>query len=266
MNKQDKHIYTSPYAGNRRKKEKVYNMLIAVFITLFILGAAGLMIVSRNMRNEKKQLQQLAGLVAENRHTTTESAQDDRLQRYRQLHRQNRDFFGWIEIEGTDVNYPVMHTPDYPEKYLRADFDGNYSFSGLPFLDRRCTEDSDNMLVYGHNMIDGGMFTDIAKYKDERYWQSHPVIKFDTLYNQYEYEVMYAFYDRVYNSDEDVFKFYQFVDADDAQSFTQAIDSLSRKSLYNTGVTAEYGDSLLTLVTCGYHTTNGRFVVVTRRK
>lgn len=266
MGKQDKHIYTAPVTADCRKKKKVYRVLMAVFITLFAAGATGLLLIGRNMRNEKKRLQHLAGIVAENHNTTTESEQDGKMQRYQQLHRQNKDFFGWIQIDGTDVNYPVMHTPDYPEKYLRADFECNYSFSGLPFLDYRCTENSDNMLVYGHNMIEGGMLTDIAKYKDEEYWQAHPVVKFDTLCNQYEYEVMYAFYDRVYNADENVFKFYQFVDADNRQAFADAIDSLSRKSLYDTGVTAEYGDSLLTLVTCGYHTANGRFVVVARRK
>ena len=77
---------------------------------------------------------------------------------------------------------------------------------------------------------------------------------------------MSVFYDRIYYSHEDVFKFYKFVDAENEADFDYAVSQLKKKALYDTGVTAEYGDKLITLVTCAYHVDNGRFVIVARRK
>lgn len=187
------------------------------------------------------------------------------LPQYTTLYEKNPEIFGWIRIDDTRIDYPVMHTPDDPEKYLHADFNGQYSYSGLPFLDASCTEDSDNLLIYAHNMLDGSMFRSLLKYESKDYWQQHPVISFDTLYETQEYEVLSAFYDRVYYKTETCFKFYQFIDAENEEDYNHAISQFKEKQLYNTGITAEYGDQLITLVTCAYHTDNGRFVVVARK-
>jgi sortase B len=173
---------------------------------------------------------------------------------------------GWIRMDGTSLDYPVMHTPDDPEKYLHVDFDQKNSYPGTPFLDAACTMDSTNLLIYGHNMPNGTMFRSLFKYEQSHYWREHPTIVFDTLYEQQEYEVLSAFYDRVYYKTETVFKFYQFIDPETEEEFNAGIEQLKKKSLYDTGVTAQYGDKLITLVTCSYHTDNGRFVVVARRK
>lgn len=92
---------------------------------------------------------------------------------------QNRECIGWICIEGTAVNYPVMHTPNDPQKYLRNDFYREYSVSGVPFLDYRCTLDT-NLILYGHNMKNGTMFADLKKYLDKDFRAQHPVIEFET--------------------------------------------------------------------------------------
>ena len=188
------------------------------------------------------------------------------LTKYAPLYEQNSDLFGWLRIEDTVIDYPVMYTPDDPEKYRRADFAGEYSYSGTPFLDSACTADSDNLLIYGHNMRDGSMFHSLINYQDEAYWQAHSTISFDTLYEEGEYEVLAAFYDRVYYQHEKCFKFYQFIDAADETDFDNAIANLRSKALYDTGVTAVYGDKLITLVTCTYQVEDGRFVVVARKK
>ena len=113
-------------------------------------------------------------------------------------------------------------------------------------------------------MKNGTMFKTLVLYEKEKYWKEHPQIMFTTLYEERTYEVIAAFFDRVYYSYEDVFKFYRFIDAEDEAQFADAIANYKEKALYDTGVTAEYGDKLLTLVTCSYHTNNGRFVVVAR--
>ena len=159
-----------------------------------------------------------------------------------------------------------MHTPTDPEKYLHTNFKREYSFGGIPFIDANCSADSDNLLIYGHNMLDGSMFRSLPKYESKSYWQAHPTIHFDTLYEEGEYEVLAAFYDRVYYTYENCFKFYQFIDAADEADFNNAISNFRSKALYDTGVTATYGDKLITLVTCAYHVEDGRFVVVARKK
>ena len=115
-------------------------------------------------------------------------------------------------------------------------------------------------------MPNGTMFRSLMKYEQSTYWKDHPVIVFDTLYQQQEFEVLAAFYDRVYYKTEDVFKFYQFIDPETEEEFNNGIAQFKEKALYDTGITAEFGDQLITLVTCAYHTDNGRFVVVARRK
>lgn len=79
---------------------------------------------------------------------------------------QNPDFFGWISIEGTELNYPVMHTPKDEEYYLRRDFNGEDSQSGVPFLSASCYEGCGNYLIYGHNMKNGSMFATLLAYAD----------------------------------------------------------------------------------------------------
>ena len=188
------------------------------------------------------------------------------LEQYAKDAEKNPDMFGWLQIEGTKIDYPVMHTPDDPEKYLYKSFNGIPSASGSLFMDAKCSADSDNLIIYGHNIKNGTMFNSILKYESIDYFNEHPVIRFDTIYEEQEFEVMAAFYDRVYyKSETDVFKFYQFIDAEDQADFDSAVQTLKDKSIYDTGITAEYGDQLIMLVTCAYHTDNGRFVVVARK-
>lgn len=179
---------------------------------------------------------------------------------------QNPDVVGWIKIEGTKVDYPVMHTPDDPEKYLHLNFNEKYSFGGLPFIDANCTlfPENDNLIIYGHNMLDGSMFRTLMKYEKEDFWQAHPTIRLDIKDEEREYEIVSVFRDRVYYSYEDCFKFYYFYDAYSKEALDEAVDYYQTHALYDTGVSIEMGDRMITLVTCAYHTDNGRFVVVAR--
>ena len=97
-----------------------------------------------------------------------------------ELFAMNDDFIGWLCIPGTDINYPVMHTPDEPERYLRRNFHGEYSESGVPFLDFRCSLDSDNLIIYGHNMMNGTMFAGLQGYVQKDFCEQHPIIEFQT--------------------------------------------------------------------------------------
>lgn len=184
-----------------------------------------------------------------------------------ELYAENPDVIGWVNIPGTNVDYPVMHTPDEPEKYVHRNFNGLYSIGGVPFMKEACSLDpeSDNLILYGHNMKNGTQFKNLMNYTMKKYWQEHPQILFSTLYEERTYEIIAAFYDQVYRPTDNVFKFYQFIDAKDEADFENAIKYFKEKSEYDTGVTAQYGDKLISLVTCSYHIDDGRFVVVAKQ-
>lgn len=188
------------------------------------------------------------------------------LPQFQDLAAQNPDLAGWLTVGGTRIDYPVMYSPDEPERYLHANFEKQYSFAGLPFIDAAGQVDSGNRVIYAHNMLDGSMFRGLFRYEQKNYWEKHPTFTFSTLYEEKEYEIMSVFYDKVYRKTDTNFKFYQFFDTSDAEHFARAMEHFQEKQLYDTGVTAQPGDKLITLVTCAYQTDNGRFVVVAREK
>ena len=101
-------------------------------------------------------------------------------EKYTALFAQNNDFIGWIRIDGTNVNYPVMQTPNKPDFYLKRSFDKSYSDYGVPYIDEACmTGISNNLVIYGHHMNDGSMFADLCKYADADFCKEHPTIAFD---------------------------------------------------------------------------------------
>ena len=188
------------------------------------------------------------------------------LPQYKDLYEQNNEIFGWLTIPDTKIDYPVMYTPSESEKYLHAAFDGSYSYAGTPFIDINCQPDSQNLLIYAHNMPNGSMFRNLLKFQEKTYWQKHPTITFNTIYEEGEYEIVAAFYDRLYlETETDVFKFYYFIDPETKAEFEEGIAEIKAKALYDTGIEVNYGDKLITLVTCAYQTTHGRFAVLARQ-
>lgn len=181
-------------------------------------------------------------------------------------YRENNALVGWLRIDGTKIDYPVIHTPEDEDKYLRKNFNGKFSMEGTLIVGAVCSTmpESDNIIIYGHNMRSGTMFHDLMNFTKESYWEEHPVIEYSTLFEERQYEIFAAFYDRIYDKNEKVFKFYQFANYDDEEEFLDAMVYFKGRSEYETGVVPVYGDRLLTLVTCSYHESKGRFVVVAR--
>ncbi len=188
------------------------------------------------------------------------------LEKYQSLWQKNNDFSGWLRIEGTNVDYPVMYTPNDPEYYLRRGFNKKYAGSGSLFVGPGSSPDGNHAIIYGHHMRNGSMFGSLPSYAKASYAKQHPVICYDTLTEIRDYEVLGAFYSKVYNNtDTGVFKYYQYADLSDPQVFDEYIRHVKAESLYDTGLDVQYGDSILTLSTCSYHTKNGRFVVMARK-
>lgn len=185
-------------------------------------------------------------------------------EKYADVYAQNSDLVGWVSIPGTRIDYPVMQTKDTPNFYLKHAFDKSYSNYGVPYMQENCDIGiSDNLVLYGHHMNNGSMFSDLCQYASEDFYQEHKTIRFDTLDDFGEYEVIAAFKTVAYS--EEGFKYYHFVSAENAEDFEKYIAKCKELALYDTGVTAEYGDELITLSTCEYSRTNGRMVVVAKK-
>lgn len=182
--------------------------------------------------------------------------------KYRPLQEQNSDMVGWIFIEGTKINYPVMQTPDNPDYYLKRSFEKAWSDYGVPYVDEACTVGtSNNLVIYGHNMKNGSMFNGLVQYKSKEFFEEHPVICFDTVDEPGQYQVIAAFR---YNTNNETFKYNKHSDMNEAE-FAEYVANCKSRSIYDTSVSAEYGDMLITLSTCEYTYTNGRFVVVAKK-
>ena len=188
------------------------------------------------------------------------------LDEYKAMYLKNKSLIGWIKIDDSRIDYPVMQTVDN-EYYLKHNFNQEEDANGCIFLDCNCDVilGNTNLILYGHHMNSGTMFSSIVKYGNKDYYEKHKIIQFDTIYEKGTYEVMYAFRTHIYNTDEIVFKYYQFIDANSEAEFDSAMEAMSELSLYDTGVTASYGDRLLTLSTCDYQENNGRFAVVAKK-
>lgn len=199
-------------------------------------------------------------------YTEEEEIELEVLEEYQTLYNKNKKLIGWLKIDDTIIDYPVMQTANN-EYYLDHNFNQEYDKNGSLFLDKDCdvVRRNTNLIIYGHHMKSGKMFGNLNSYSSEEYGKKHSLIRFDTIYEKGTYEVMYVFRSRIYNEDEVVFKYYQFLDAASEAEFNSNMQEMAALSLYDTGVTASYGDELLTLSTCDSSETDGRFVVVAKR-
>lgn len=171
----------------------------------------------------------------------------------------NSECFGWISIAGTNINYPVMHTPSNPQKYLNRNFYGEYSYSGTPFLDARCSADSTNLIIYGHHMNNGTMFADLCNYTDYSYFTEHPTVVLETKDGAFVYSVFSVM---KVKSDDD---WYKFTAVETEKSYEKWISYAKTKSLYSTEITPVYGQQILTLSTCYEYNQDDRILVLAVR-
>lgn len=186
---------------------------------------------------------------------------------YADIFAQNADMAAWLTIADTKIDYPVMQTMENETYYIDKDFYGNPDKAGCLLLDTDSSltkEGTTNQIIHGHNMKAGTMFGELEKYEKEDYGREHNKIVLYTLEDKREYEVISAFYSQVYYVTDQVFKYYNFFEAEKEAEFDDFYDNIKKLALYDTGVTAQLGDSFITLSTCSYHVEDGRFVVVAK--
>ncbi len=206
-------------------------------------------------------------IQAEFNENSIEKIETERMIKLKTLQKENPDIIGWLEIENTNINYPVLQGTDN-EYYMTHNYKKEKSKKGSIFLNKDYDWNipSTNLLIYGHNLRNGTMFQELLKYEDEEFYKTHPIIKFTTVEDEEEYAIIAVFKSRVYyKSETNVFRYYYFVNAKTEEEYNQFIENAKKASLYNIEETAKYGDKLITLSTCSYHTEDGRFAVVGRK-
>ncbi len=179
----------------------------------------------------------------------------------------NQNIIGWITIDGTKVDYPVMQSVNGDSNYyLDHNFDQQEDKNGSLFLDDRCDviKPTANLIIYGHHMRSGAMFGDLDNYKSESFFRDHQYIRFNSIYETGVWQVMAAFESKVYSDTDIGFRYYDFIDPENEKDFKAGVKNMKALSIYDTGVDAVWGDRLITLSTCDYEQDNGRFVVVAK--
>ena len=178
----------------------------------------------------------------------------------------NPDLIAWVNVPGTAINYPILRgEKDDPSFYLHHDIYRNYSVFGVPYFDT--SDDSSgsvlNAIIYGHHMNSGKMFAALEGYRERKFFKEHPFIFFNTLQGEEKYQVFAVFSTPVYTGSD--FAYYTFTKAENRKSYETFIEAVKERSFYDTGITADYGEKLLTLSTCEYSQENGRLVVVAKK-
>lgn len=188
------------------------------------------------------------------------------LPEYDELYQENQDLYGWIEIEDTVINYPVMYTPNNPNFYLRRNWNKEYSVSGCIFIDGRSNGETENIIIYGHNMDNETMFGTLNKYKEKEYYQEHKYIQFDTIYEKAIYEIIAVSKAIAYNNvSEGEYSFYNNIELNSKEKFNEYISFIKENSYYEIESNTEYGCEIITLCTCDYWADNARLLVVAKK-
>ena len=252
-----------------KKKEKVNSKKYIFLIIIFIISISFISYNLYNKYKNKKINKEAKDFINTNTETNiSKTEEQERIEKVKELQKENSDIVGWIEIPNSNISYPVLQGEDN-SYYMTHNYKREYSKDGSIFLDKDYDwrKPSTNLLMYGHNNRDSKeMFVDLMNYKEESYYKDHKIIRFTTENEDTEYEIISVFLSRVYyKSEKDVFRYYYFINAENEEEFNNYVENSKKASLYNIDTTAKYGEQLLTLSTCEYSQEDGRLAVVARK-
>ncbi len=247
----------------RRSKtigDYIRTIIIIILIGVFCVSAFMIAKELLGLKKDADTFDTLSEEIESDYDSETDGASDNkdiRKRNLKPLFKKNKDFIGWICIPNTHIDYPVMHTPDDPEKYLHRNFYGEYSVSGTPFMDYRCSVTGSNLVFFAHNMKNDTMFSDLLKYTDKKYYKRHPFVEFETLESGcIEYKIFAVLQIKSYDA------WYDFIGIYDEEEFNAAVQDVIDRSVYDTGIVPRYGEKLLTLSTCYTSNSDERMIII----
>lgn len=268
-------------------KKKIYIGLLILFGTIFLVSAFFLIRYFLEIHQSQKAYEELAQIKEDALQQAIEQAPVDEngvkqeplmaevtdkngepllvLPEYAPIFERNKDTVGWIKIDGTNIDFPVVQRKESTDYYLYKNFDGEYSNQGTIYVREQCDvfAPSDNLTIYGHRTNAKTMFGALQDYKSKDFWQSHQYIQFDTIFEHHRYQIVAVF--AIESSEDSDFQYHLFVDAKDDSEFDRFVTNAKAYGLYETGVTAAPGDKLITLSTCEGYGNLGRLVIVAKQ-
>lgn len=227
-------------------------------------------VINKQLNGQEEQGENSEEPLSESEQQTEEEQEEEPLvilTEYAELHEQNPEMIGWIKIPDTDIDYPVMQSLDSNEYYLQHNFEKEEDKNGCIFLDMRndFINQDDNLIIYGHNMRSGMMFGSLKNYLEEEFWRNHKTIQFHTLYEKAEYDIIAVCLAKVEYQDSDVFRYYNFLNAEDEAAFEEYKQNIEELKVFSDELDMKYGDSLITLSTCNNYVEDGRMFLVAKK-
>lgn len=259
--------------------KKIHSLILILLIVILAISSYFFIKEIADNKKENDLYEELKEIVQEEQKSTDENQFTDNLKNetsnlssksvknydLQSILKINSDIIGWIKIDGTNIDYPVMQNEDF---YLHRNVYKNYSNSGTPYLAEYCNvKTSDNLIIYGHHMNNNTMFSNLVNYENYNYYKNHKYIKFYTLEDnktiENDYEIVFAFKTVAYS--DKGFKYYNYTKFYDENDFNSFVQKCRNYEFYNTNVKVNYGDKLITLSTCEYSQKNGRMVIIAKK-
>lgn len=268
--------HAAPEAPKKKKGIRIALILFMV-VLIGVLGFSVYKFLSEYIPQQREQnrFAELRDLIEEDEYEDPSDPSSDpsesgtpkvKTSKYKKLFAMNEDMRGWIKVNGTQIDYPVMKSDlEDGEYYLHRDFDGDYSFAGCLFIGKYCDYDSDIFIIYGHNMLNGSMFGELHDFSDEDFAKKHMDIQFDTKNERRVYRVFGAFWSKAFYEDEPGFKYYEAVGNYDEDSYNNILWSFESMMAMRLDYEPKYPDQIMLMSTCSYNEANGRFVVAAYR-
>ena len=224
------------------KKRKA---ITAVIVIVVLVAAAAAAYYIYNAVNSETSLTTNTTAAPAEGETTSVPAE------YQEYYNRNNDFVGWIKIDGTEIDYPVVQADDN-DYYLNHNFDKEKESRGTIFMDY--TSDSNlgymNTVIHGHNWLDDTVFSELPQYSDIDYYREHPVIEYNTRTEMHKWKI-FAVFITTASADEDNGYVFNYVYPDmGGINFDGYMAEINKRTLYYTGVDVNENDKILTLSTC----------------
>lgn len=252
---------TKPRRGCRIVKKVLYVFCIMLLISSILISSY---FIYKELKENKKQENNFEELIEIVEQTNPEDKEQvETVINIDNLYAINSDIVGWLRINDTTINYPIMQIKSNPNYYLHRDFYKKYSSYGTPYMSEECNiNTSDNLVIYGHHMNHKKVFGALEDYKSKEFYENHKVIEFTTLEEMKKYEIFAVFKTVVYSKN--TFKYYNSVNFSNEDEFNTFVNKCKELSFYETNIKPKYHDKFITLSTCEYSNKNGRLVVIAR--
>ena len=243
-------------------KKVLYVFCIMLLISSILISSYCIYKELKQNKEQENNFEELIEIVEQT--NPEDKKQEETVINIDNLYAINSDIVGWLKINDTTINYPIMQTKSDPNYYLHRDFYKKYSSYGTPYMSEECNiNTSDNLVIYGHHMNHKKVFGALENYKSKEFYENHKIIDFTTLEEMKKYEIFVVFKTVVYSKN--TFKYYNFVNFSNEDEFNTFVNKCKELSFYETNIKPKYHDKFITLSTCEYSNKNGRLVVIARK-